>query len=1819
MNGTLHSSWAWEFARPQTQQRVATRGLSTPIQLAFTLLLALAGVSAPVVAPAAETLIPMGAVWKYSATGAQPALNWNAPDFDDSSWPAGAAQLGFGDGDETTVLNNTPGGAFLLTAYFRRAFNYSVPATNVTLRLRRDDGAVVYLNGVEIFRNNMPPGSVSYETLAAAIAADDGNEAVTASIPVSFLKAGANVLAVEVHQVAITSSDLSFDLELLSDSGTQPPELPTVTIAATDAFASEVSPLLDRLPDSGQFTVSRTGPTASALSVSYQVLGTAGNGIDYEMLSGQLAIPTGASSATINVNVLDDALVEPSETVVLRLLQPPCAPGVSGCYTVGMAAEATVTLLDNDQPVSTNVTLVAASSTWRYLDDGSDAGTAWGGLDFDDSTWKAGPAQLGYGDGDEATVVNFGSSTSKFITTYFRRAFAVADAGAVTGLTLRLLRDDGAVVSLNGVEVFRSNMPDGPVTRDTLALVAIGGAEETTQFISAAISAGALRDGRNVLAVEVHQVNPTSSDLSFDLELLTDGGNGTVANLPPTVAWVSPPRRAMFTAPTNIIMTAQASDPDGQVARVEFFAVAGAGDAFPTNRVGVATQASDSGLFSVVWSNPAPIGIYTVHAVAFDDRNASARSASNIIVAVVRYPVPPTVSLVATDAEASEGGGNPGSFRVRRRPAADTPLTVYFDVGGSAQNGLDYAALNDATEPPHVVIPAQATDAVIPIQPLEDDVFEGTELVTLTLRERPWGFIPSFPVPADGYFLTPGESSATVSIEDNDADSGDRELHAVGIYSGITSAGTTSHNNERGDAAVVVRRPGRRVTLVLSSYEPVLWHVTVESNTVLERIILGGFYPQTVTGVPSDVEQIPSYLTAGSPGNYLYLGTDIQSSEFLIGKEQVCKMTGLDMSSFHGGYDAVYPAPFVVDAVQADPVLRCDYPVASTEDLPDLRFDVSFLVEDSVPAVQSVSYRLSGPQNAARLFLGARLTPDSGQYLYGVVWGPAFRVDKETGVSEPLPLPPGLPELSWPSGMGYDSQRGRVLMVSFGGAGFLYGYTPSNGLWSVISSLNNQDLDSIVYHAAEDALYGVALSFGSAGALRVKRFTPDGLYSGAIELPVQPFSMGINAHRTHLVSVGTYLVLLLEPDRIYPAVNQPQESRIYLIDPSDGRSWLTYRHIHAPLPQKPIVQVIWPPEGITSPDNAPIPLVAEAFDPDGLVQTVEFFVDDVSVGLGRRDPSQARSAFFRLDAPSPAVGSHRVTARATDGEGDTATSAVVSFRVMSGGSEPEPTEELHAVGVTSGTSLNGGSPGGAAGHASVIVNRPGKRVTLFLSSYGSVIWHVTIADGTTVSSVILGGYYRQFVTGLSSNITVIPAFYDGQNSDYLDLGFEMGSAKFQTVLARLCQRTGQGFSSFQGSQLAFYPVPFVIDRVQLDARLRCDYPQPVAPERLPDLSFQLAFADRSARRVFVQNYTLAGPVNHGALLPATPVVTDARGQIYYGEESHEMFRIDAQTGNSVVMELGPDLPELSWPVGVTYDPTRRRVLLASLGGEGYLYGYSPEHDQWSLVQNLAGVDLGNVVYHLADDSLYAVEPRLGQDGLSSLAHFSPDGEWLGSLPLPVLPVSVGISGAHSVLVSVGAYLVWLVEWNDSVYPRPFASESRIYLIDPRTGQTSLTLRRGTLTDQDGDGVPDGQDRCPNSGTGIVDAHGCSLEQLCPCGDSRRDYVRCVIQHAWEFYRAGLITAEVRRALIQEAAQANCGPEEGLDVLLQPQNDAEIFDDGRCLILTGAWDQQCVLECSSDLLHWIPIQTNRVPTLEVEIIDRDAAQAPSRFYRLKQAQ
>ncbi len=159
--------------------------------------------------------------------------------------------------------------------------------------------------------------------------------------------------------------------------------------------------------------------------------------------------------------------------------------------------------------------LLSANAIWKFLDNGTDQGAAWREVTFSDASWAADSAQLGYGDGDENTVISFGpNSAAKYTTTYFRRIVPVANAGQYGSYTFSAILDDGAVFYVNGQEVHRANMPAGAITYNTFSA-----ADFENNVVSFSVPDSFFSTGNNLVAVEVHQRNLTSSDLSFQLAI----------------------------------------------------------------------------------------------------------------------------------------------------------------------------------------------------------------------------------------------------------------------------------------------------------------------------------------------------------------------------------------------------------------------------------------------------------------------------------------------------------------------------------------------------------------------------------------------------------------------------------------------------------------------------------------------------------------------------------------------------------------------------------------------------------------------------------------------------------------------------------------------------------------------------------------------------------------------------------------------------------------------------------------------------------------------------------------------------------------------------------------------------------------------------------------------------------------------------------------------------------------------------------------------------------------------------------------------------
>jgi hypothetical protein len=172
------------------------------------------------------------------------------------------------------------------------------------------------------------------------------------------------------------------------------------------------------------------------------------------------------------------------------------------------------------------VTYMDTGSVWKYLDDGSNQGTAWKEVGFNDAGWAAGPSSLGYGSEGEGagTTVSYGPDPNKrYRTTYFRTTVTIPAPEAFVQFLLRLKYDDGAAVYLNGAEIIRTpNLPPGAAYN----LLATSGVANETSWKDYIVPVTAFRAGINTIAVEVHQATDSSSDIRLDMFLRGEVSSG---------------------------------------------------------------------------------------------------------------------------------------------------------------------------------------------------------------------------------------------------------------------------------------------------------------------------------------------------------------------------------------------------------------------------------------------------------------------------------------------------------------------------------------------------------------------------------------------------------------------------------------------------------------------------------------------------------------------------------------------------------------------------------------------------------------------------------------------------------------------------------------------------------------------------------------------------------------------------------------------------------------------------------------------------------------------------------------------------------------------------------------------------------------------------------------------------------------------------------------------------------------------------------------------------------------------------------------------
>jgi hypothetical protein len=456
--------------------------------------------------------------------------------------PAGLRVLANGTA-RAKITANTLLGSVPVTSWFRSSFVLDAPPASSGLELRAlvSDGAVFYLNGLEVLRINMPPGPVDAST-PAVFKVPNAAWSGPYVLPVEAMVRGTNSLAVEVHS-ADNGNNLAFAVSLVLNATNY--LIPPLTTLAVNEMASGTN---------ADFFLELLNYGSNAIHLDGFVLSRHGGAIAREFaLPGQVLAPGAFLTLTRSEfgfgadpgdrfflyapgkeSVVDAVVVE-------RRAKARHPDGLGAWLVPAVATPSATNRFNLSQDIVFNEimyhapplpsapdnhevkALVSFSDVWKHYALGRSPGEEWKEVNFDDEEWGSGEgvfynttAFLAVPKQTELPLVT--ADGQRIVTWYFRRPL-VLDMGVKEGeLQVYLLVDDGAVFYLNEVEIFRYNMPAGEVRYDTLATPGVATPVLQGPFT---IAVSNLVAGTNLLAVEVHQftTNPIAADMVFGTEI----------------------------------------------------------------------------------------------------------------------------------------------------------------------------------------------------------------------------------------------------------------------------------------------------------------------------------------------------------------------------------------------------------------------------------------------------------------------------------------------------------------------------------------------------------------------------------------------------------------------------------------------------------------------------------------------------------------------------------------------------------------------------------------------------------------------------------------------------------------------------------------------------------------------------------------------------------------------------------------------------------------------------------------------------------------------------------------------------------------------------------------------------------------------------------------------------------------------------------------------------------------------------------------------------------------------------------------------------
>lgn len=557
-----------------------------------------------------EFLVKEGDIWHYHKGTGEPPGDWMTVDFDDSSWPVGPSGFGYGDDDDKTILEDMQGGdgqPGYLSFYARTSFEIDDPQTlnNLFMRVRYDDGFVGYLNGQEVLRENLegnPPEHRHVATVSGGTVERGAPDTFDFEHARSLLRKGRNVLAFQIHNHRIGSSDLTLIPELAHAPDPPARALPGVAqlqqlmhlrgiyaerqLQAVLAefwenhFCTDfdkVEDYIDDLPDyerkqtaEGESTVERqiAAEAAGIELAEYEFFHQHALGYFGDLLLYSATSP----SMLIYLDSVLNVKAEPNENYAREILElysfgvdnrytQQDIEALAKCFTgwtirkmtpegkLPFPLSARIPPTSPSLAIQSESVLLDLGPGWKYFKgerepspgNGGAPTLAWTTNGFDDHAWLDGTTGIGYGDGDDATVLS--DMVDNYVSVYLRRPVSIELPDDGDTVQLEIAYDDGYVAYLNGVEIGRSaNVKEAgnPPPYDYI----VERNHEVNQGVDS-IDLGKFRrhikppPALNTLALQVHNGALDSSDFSILPRILKRRYKpGSIERTDPLGVWV---------------------------------------------------------------------------------------------------------------------------------------------------------------------------------------------------------------------------------------------------------------------------------------------------------------------------------------------------------------------------------------------------------------------------------------------------------------------------------------------------------------------------------------------------------------------------------------------------------------------------------------------------------------------------------------------------------------------------------------------------------------------------------------------------------------------------------------------------------------------------------------------------------------------------------------------------------------------------------------------------------------------------------------------------------------------------------------------------------------------------------------------------------------------------------------------------------------------------------------------------------------------------------------------------------------------------------